>query len=130
MTLATYQALIDDFVGQAFGLPIAHENAAYVPTQGTAWVALRVFENEILPVGLNSVNDTTGVLQFTLYYPDGAGAFDARSMADTIFSAYPVRRLFARSGQQVEITGTDTFDAAPENGWFKLVGRINYRAFV
>ena len=93
MTLATYQALIDDFVGQAFGLPIAHENAAYVPTQGTAWVALRVFENEVLPVGLNSVNDTTGVLQFTLYYPDGAGAREPPPPG-----ARPSRSLGGRNG--------------------------------
>lgn len=130
MTLRTYQAFVDDFIDQAFGLPIVHENDDYTPTKGTPWVRLRVFENETLPVGLASVNDTTGFYQFTLHYPTGEGAIAARSQAQTILDAYPLRRLFSYSGQQVEVTGTSIFDASPIDGWYQVVGRINYRAFV
>lgn len=130
MTLRTYQAFVDDFRTQAFGLPVAHENDDFTPTPGTAWVRLRFFENEVTPVGHTSIDDETGLFQFTLHYPLDEGAIPARTMADTILSAYPPRRLFSYSGQQVEVTGALIFDASPVDGWYQIVGRVNYRAFV
>lgn len=130
MTLKVYQAFVSDFITQAFGLPIAHENDDYTPTKGTAWVQLRVFLNAIERVGLSDTDDITGAYQFTLHYPLGEGAIPARTQAEAIFAAYPNRRRFTYSGQQVEITGSELFSAAPDDGWYQVVGRIYFRAFV
>jgi len=124
------QGLVSDFITQAFGLPIAHENDDYTPTKGTPWVRLRVFQNPIEPVGINDLSETTGVFQFTLHYPLGAGAITAKSQADTIFAAYPLRRRITYSGQVILVTGQHVLSAAPIDGWFQVVGRIEYRAYL
>lgn len=124
------QGLVSDFIAQAFGLPIAHENADYTPTPGTAWVALRVFQNPIDPTGLADLSETTGLFQFTLHYPAGEGAIPAKAMAATIFDAYPLRRRITYSGQTIQVVRYELFDASPQGGWFQVVGRIYYRAYL
>lgn len=126
MTTKIDQAFVSDFIAQAFGLPIAHENAEYTPTAGTPYVELRVFHNETLPADLSTTNDTTGVFQFTLRYGEGNGAIPAKLQRDTIFAAYPIGRRLTYSGETVTIKGHEPFDATPEQGWFKVVGRISF----
>lgn len=124
------QALVDSFIRCHFSLPIAHENADYTPTPGTPWVSLKVFQNQVSPTGIADQSDTTGVFQFSLYYPLGQGAIPAKSQAETIFAAYPLRTSITYSGQVVTITGQELFDAAPFDGWFRVVGRLEYRAYL
>lgn len=122
------QAFISDFITQAFGLPIAYENVDYTPTQGTAYVEIRMFPNEERAADLNSTNETTGLMQFTLRYPEGEGAMPAKQKRQAILDAYPIGRVLTYSGQRVTITGTDPFNAYPDDGWFKVIGRVFYRA--
>lgn len=128
MMLRIDQAFVSDFITQAFGLPIAHENVDYTPTAGTPYVEVRTFQNAVLPADLATLNDTTGLFQFILRYPEGAGAIPAKAQADTIFAAYPVGRRLTYDGQSLTITGYERPEAVPEDGWFKVLGRIYYRA--
>jgi len=128
MSVKIDQAFISDFQGQSFGLPIAYENAGYEPTPGTEYVALWVFQNTISPADLDDTDEVTGVFQFTLRYPEGKGAIPAKAMADTIFAAYPAGRRITYSGQAVTITGKERVEAMPEDGWFKVVGRLYFTA--
>lgn len=130
MSIKIEQGLIDHFIDQSFGLPIAHENDDYTPTAGTAYVALKVFPNEETGLDITNTNQTTGFFQFTLRYPVGAGAMTAKTMRESIFAAYQVGQTITYSGQQITITGRYAFDAAPEDGWFKVIGRINYSALI
>lgn len=123
------QAFASDFIAQAFGLPIAHENANYEPTQGTPWVGLRVFQNALSAGDLSAdaeVTETSGLFQFSLHYPQGKGAITAKTQAQTIFAAYPVGRRISYGGETVKVTGYQLFDATPRDGWFVVVGRITY----
>lgn len=130
MSLKIDQAFTGDFIAQGFGLPIAHENDGYEPTPGTPYVALRIFANAVLPYTIGTHDDTTGLFQFSLNYPEGNGAIPAKTKAETIFAAYPVGRKLAYGGQLIHVTGHQRFDASPADGWFRVVGRINYRAFL
>lgn len=130
MTVKIDQAFVSDFIDGAFGLPIAHENAEYRPVPGTAYVALQVFQNDILPADMASTNDTTGLFQFILRYPEGRGAIPAKSKADAIFAAFPIGGVLTYSGQRLTVTGHSRPEAVPEDGWFKVVGQITYRADV
>lgn len=121
------QALTGDFIAQAFGLPIAHENAGYTPTSGTPWVALRMFQGEQLPGDIAAgTTETNGFLQFVLHYPQGDGAIAAKTQAQTISDAYPLGRRVTYSGVTVRVTRFQLFESLPEDGWFKVVGRIFY----
>lgn len=121
------QAFVSDFITQAFGLPIAHENENYTPTQGTPWVQLRVFPADTT-AGDVAANTTehAGFYQFSLHYPEGEGAMTAKLKAQAIFDAYPVGRRLTYSSKSVRITALQQFDASPQGGWFRVVGRIFY----
>lgn len=122
-----YQALTADFVAQAFGLPIAHENASYTPTPGTPWVRLRVFRGDTSAGDVAAATkEEAGFFQFTLHYPEGNGAITAHQQAQTIFDAYPLARRVSYGGETVRVTRWQLFDAKPDNGWFQVVGRIFY----
>lgn len=125
--LEAQQAYIGDFISQSFGLPIAHENANYEPTPGTAWVRLRCFPGQVVPGALNAdAQETAGFWQFTLHYPTGEGAIGAKSQAQTIFDAYPLGRRVSYGGETFRVTALQQFDASPQGGWFQVVGRIFY----
>lgn len=122
------QGLVSDFVAQSFGLPIAHENADYKPTAGTAFVSLINFPNDVRPVGLADTDEMDGVLQFILYYPVGKGAIEAKTKAQAIFDAYPAGREITYSGVTLYIQGHERASAIPEDGWYKVRGLIYYTA--
>jgi len=128
MSVKIDQALVDHFIDQSFGLPIAHENANYTPSPGTEYAEVRTLPNDVLPADLATNNDTTGVFQFILRYPEGVGAIPAKTQADTIFAAYPIGGRIAYSGQSLTVTGHSRPDAVPEGGFYKVVGRIFYTA--
>lgn len=122
------QAFVQAFIAADFGLPVAHENEDYSP-QGSAWVQLRCFPNE---TSVDAVDASTsladGLWQFTLHYPLGSGAIPAKAMRQTIFDAFPLGSRLSYGGQSVTVANHDPFDAAPQGGWFQVVGRIFYQA--
>lgn len=121
------QAFLSDFIAQGFGLPIAHENEDYKPTPGTPWVRVRMFPAQTVSgAGNGGALEQAGFFQFTLNYPVGKGAVDAKLQAQTIFTAYPISRRVSYGGVSVRVTAYQQFDAAPESGWFRVVGRIFY----
>lgn len=124
------QAFVSDFVSQAFGLPIAHENVKYTQTPGTEYAEIKTFPAEVVAGDLGSTDETTGFFQFVLRYEEGKGAMPAKLKAQTIFDAYPVGRVLTYGGQRLTLTSHQRPTAAPEDGWFKVVGRIYYRATV
>ncbi|MEO1108263.1 MAG: phage tail terminator-like protein [Pseudomonadota bacterium] len=126
--LAIEQALISDFIAQGFDLPIAHENAKYDPVPGVAYVKLTIFPNSARAADLNSTNESTGLMQFALHYPENEGAIPAKQKRQEIFDAYPIGHVLTYSGQRVTIKQIDPFRAYPDDGWFKVVGRISYEA--
>ena len=122
------QAFTLDFELQQFGLPIAYENVNFSQTPGQAYAEIKVFPAEVIGGDLSSTNETTGFFQFVLRFPDGVGAIPAKRQAQTIFDAYPVGRVLTYGGQRLTITSHQRPTAAPEDGWFKVVGRAYYRA--
>lgn len=129
MSIKIDQAFVFDFRIKKFCLlPVAYENDGYEPTPGTPYVSVRSFPNAESAGDLASTNETTGLFQFTLNYPEGSGAITAKQVREDIFAAYPIGRRLTYSGQRLTITGRDPFRAYPDDGWFKVIGRISYRA--
>lgn len=133
MSVKLDQALTEAFIAGAFGLPIVHENDDENTAEpGSKFFELQTFHNPTRPIGVNSSNDTTGVLQFVLAWPLHDGAIEAKKKADEVFAAFPVGRRVSFEGQTLVIGGHHLFRAAPDKdkGRFEVVGRINYAAIV
>jgi len=124
------QALVSAFVTGAFGLPVAHENTSYEPTPGTAHVLLTVLRNpaQALSLGAGGMDETTGLLQATIRYPENAGAIAAKTKADELMGYFRIGRVFEHGGQRVQIVGKDRGTGRNQDGWYQLVTRFEFNA--
>lgn len=129
MTIKIDQALISEFISGGFGLPVAHENTSYTPTAGTAYAELLVLQNDITGFSLNSSNETDGVFRVILRYPVNGGAVAIKEKADAIFAAFQIGQQLTYSGQTLTITSQQRQPGVADDGWYKLVLTISYRAF-
>lgn len=124
------QALIQTFIDNSFGLPIAHENQQYTPTAGTAYVELRVLQNDITPFTLKDSDETDGVFRIRLFYPADTGAVTAKQKADAIFSVYKIGATLTYNNVNLTVMSNQRQPGLAEDGWYQLVLTINYRAYL
>lgn len=121
------QALVERFTGGGFGLPIAHENAPYTPT-GAPYAELLVLQNDRTPYSLADSDETDGVFRVILRYPVNGGAVAIKTKADEIFAAFKIGQRLTYSGQTLTILSQQRQPGVPEDGWFKLVLTMAYKA--
>jgi hypothetical protein len=124
------KAFISEFIAGDFGLPIDHENSAYTPIEGTAYVEIKVVQNDVTFLTLNNSNQTDGVFRVHLRYPPNTGAVDAKDMADTIMDYFSMGGRITYNGQQVTITRHSRKLGDEQNNWFELIVSIGYRATI
>lgn len=130
MSIKIDQALLTAFIDGAFGLPIAHENIHYDPAPGTAYAEILILQNDTTPANLKSSNETDGIFRVILRYPVNKGAVPAKTKADEIFAAYKIGQRLTYSGVALTITGNQRQPGVAEDGWYKLVLSMSYRAFL
>lgn len=124
------QALVKLFVDSAFGLPIAHENDNYEPTAGTSYAEIFVLQNDTTPFSLSDSNETDGVFRVILRYKLDKGAIAAKTMADTIFQAFGIGLRVVYDSATLTIINHSRQQGIPEDGWYKLVLSIGYKAVI
>jgi len=122
------QAFVQAFIDGGFGLPIAHENIAYTPTTGTAFVELSTLANDVTGYDLSSRDITDGIFQAILRYPVGTGAIAAKTKAEEIFRAFPIGSLVEYDGQAATIASQQRQPGAATDGWYSVVITLGYRA--
>lgn len=130
MSIKIDQALISHFIDADLGLPIAHENLAYEPIAGDAYAEIIVLPNDITALNYKHTNQTDGVFRIILRYPQNYGAMVAKTAAETILNHFSIATLLEYGGVFVEITGGKRDPGVPEDGWYKLVLTVPYRAFI
>lgn len=130
MTIKIDQALIQHFISGSFGLPIAHENLPYAPTSGTPYAEILVIQNDITAADLSHTNETDGIFRVILRYPVDTGAVTAKQKADAIFSYFKIGSEISYSGQEIVITRHARANGYSEQGWYKIVITISYKAFL
>ena len=129
MSVKIDQALITSFIAGNFGLPIAQENYTYTPGTGTAYAELTVFQSDTRAAALKGWDEVIGIFQIILRFPPNAGAIPAKTAAEAILSHFKLHSRHTYQDQAVEITRHSRGPGAAEDGWYKIVVRLNYRAF-
>lgn len=124
------QALVSHFIGAGLSLPIAHENLPYQPEAGTPYAELLVLQNDITPYSLNDSNETDGVFRVILRYPVNGGAVAIKTKADEVFAAFAIGQRLAYDGQRLTIVSHQRQPGVAEDGWYKLVLTLAYRAYI
>ncbi|MCO6427057.1 phage tail terminator-like protein [Nitrosomonas communis] len=130
MTIKIDQALIQHFISGSFGLPIAHENLPYSPVAGTAYAEILVIQNDITAADLSHTNETDGIFRVILRYPVDSGSIAVKQKADAIFSYFKIGSEIAYAGQEIVITRHARANGYSEQGWYKIVITISYKAFL
>lgn len=128
MPVKVDQAFVSHFIAGNFGLPIAHENLDYTPTQNAAYAELRMLENDITMLTLADRNITDGVFQIVLRYPIGASSIPAKTKADEIFAHFELGSRVEFDGQAATVESHQRQPGIAEAGWYVLVLTLGYRA--
>jgi hypothetical protein len=129
--LKIYQAFVNQFSTGSLltGLGVAYENSSFTPTAGTAYAELRFFPNETGSLSLKNKNETTGVFSVILRYPIDSGAIVLKSKAQAIVDAFKPGSFVSYTGQRVDIVNSSVGSGVSEDGWFKQIVDIRFRAF-
>lgn len=129
--LKIYQAFVNNLTTGSLltGLGVAFENAAYEPEAGDPYAELRFFPNETDALDLKNRSETTGVFSVILRYPIGAGAIVVKSKAQAIVDAFKPGTTISYTGQVVNIVNSAAGSGLADDGWFKQIVDIRFRAF-
>jgi hypothetical protein len=130
MSVKIDQALVSAFIAGGFGLSIAHENAPFEPAGQTPYAEIKVLQNDITAGTLSDTNDTDGVFRVLLNYPINTGAIAAKSKADQIFAVFKIGQRFSYGGVTLTILSNQRQPGIAEDGWYKLVLTMPYRAAI
>lgn len=133
--LAVDQAFVSAFINAAFGLPIAHENLPYTPTAGTAYAELLNIPTDATAYSLHSTDEMTGLFRVILRYPADSGAIAAKTKADAISNVFKLGATVSYNATgnpatSARVVGLQRQSGVAEDGWYKLVLTIRYRAFL
>lgn len=122
------KGLISAWIYGEFDIDVAHENMPYKPTGQTPYAEVIVLQNDITPATLNDSNDTDGVFRVILRYPVNTGAIAPKVKADQIFSVFRIGTRIVYDGVMLTIMANQRGPGLAENGWYKLVLDMPYRA--
>lgn len=124
------QSLVNHFLAGDFGIGVAHENLPYQPVIGEPYAEIIVLQNDITPVDSSHTNETDGILRVILRYPSDTGAMNAKRKADEIFTHFKIGSQIEYETQKLTIVRQGRAPGYSEQGWYKIVMTIGYRAFL
>jgi hypothetical protein len=129
------EALTGRFASMGLGIHIVYPNTEYTPTIGTPYLRLDILANQpnAVTLGRSGLDEHTGVLQASLFFPKSATDFPVLRMADLIDTALQqfVRGQYLISGAtSVRLTSIGIGSTQPEEAWYMQPVNISYRAQV
>lgn len=139
------QAFIQEVLDSNLELDIVFENGSYAswsgssyvgasdtykPRHGRAYLEARVLQNDRTPYGLSRSDETDGILQVIVRYPEGSGAIEAKKKSEEIFENLGIGKRILYEGVRATVTRHQRQPGVSEKGWYKLTTIIGYRAFL
>jgi len=145
MTLKIDQSFTNAMLTGSLALDLVHENGAYStwdgssytsvpgvysPTPGREFAELRTFPAGKSAFTLSDTDEDVGLFQAILKYPADAGAFAVKTKAEAILALFPMGGTVTYGGQTTNIVSTRRDGGRTDGGFYQVVIRINYRAFI
>lgn len=139
------QSFISTILNGGLAIDIVHENGSYSTWSGTAYSAAKgvytpqsnreYAEIKVFPAGnssfdLNDTNEDVGLFQVIVKYPNDVGSIIIKQKAEAVLALFKAGSTIAYSGQIVNIVSNNRDGGRTEGGFYQIVVRINYRAFV
>jgi hypothetical protein len=139
------QAFISTILDGGLGIDIVHENGLYSTWSGTAYAhtagvytpdanrehcEIRNFPADRVPYSLNHSDAEVGFFQIILKYPADIGAYTIKSKAEDVLALFVPGTPIEYNGQTINIESKRRDGGRIEGGFYQIVVRISYRAFV
>lgn len=145
MSEAIDQALISAIMNGGLAVDIIHENGlysiwggssytsyigVYTPSANREYCEIRNFPALRTPYSLSHSDDETGLFQIIIKYPADIGAHTIKAKAEQVLALFVPGTALTYSGQNVFIESKQRDGGRVEGGYYQIVVRVNYRAFV
>lgn len=103
---------------------------AYVPQADRPFIEIKVFPADERALTLANTNESLGYFQAILKYPADTGTFPIKSKAEALLSLFIIGDKLTYSGQSVYNISKRRDGGRIEGGFYQIVCRINYQAFI
>lgn len=145
MSEAIDQAFIDATLNGGLGIDVVHENGlysvwdgseythhtgVYTPDANREYCEIRNFPALRSPFSLSHSDEEMGLFQIILKYPADVGAHTIKAKAEEALSLFTAGGKLTYSGQDTFIESKNRDGGRIEGGFYQIVIRVNYRAFV
>ena len=145
MSLKIDQALNSTTLNGGLAIDLIYENGAYVVWDGAAYVEkkgayptetdrehleLRNFPASSIPLSLKHSDEYVGMFQAIIKYPADVGAIIIKQKAELFLDLFTLGTAVIYDGQKVYPTSKNRDGGRIEGGFYQIVCRVDYRAFV
>lgn len=145
MSIAVDQALTDTVLSGGLALDIVHENGiysqwsgsaygdkqgAYIPNANTGFIEIHNFPAGVTDFSSNTSDEFVGIFQGIIKYPADGGSITIKQKAEAFLALFTIGSAIVYSGQNVYPTAKNRDGGRIEGGFYKIVCRVNYRAFI
>ena len=145
MSIAIDQAFTSAMVAGGLGIDLVFENGVwaywngstyenkvgvYTPSTDRPFAELVTFPASKDALSMKDSDESLGLFQVTVKYPADVGAIIAKTKAESVLSLMKVGQIISYLTQTVYITSHSRLGGRVEGGFYQIVVRANYRAFV
>lgn len=145
MSIAIDQAFTAAMLGGGLGIDLVHENGAYSLWNGASYTTqtgvytpqarrefaeMRHFPASRSAASLAHTDEHLGLYQVILKFPADTADMTAKLKAEAVIAILKPAALLTYNGQSVEIISASRSAGVVNSGFYELMVRANYRAFV
>jgi len=145
MSIAIDQAFTNAMITGGLAIDLVHENGVYSTWNGSSYdsqtgvyepqarrefAEMRHFPADGAPISLANTNENTGLYQVLLKYPAVVADMTAKLKAEDVLAILKPTALLTYAGQVVEIISSSRDGGVNAGGYYEILIRANYRAFV
>lgn len=112
------------------GSAYVNKVGAYSPSTDRPFAELVVFPASKDALSIKDSDEAVGLFQVIVKYPADVGAITAKTKAESVLSLMKVGQSITYQTQKVYITGHSRLGGRVEGGFYQIVVRANYRAFL
>lgn len=124
------QSALDNHLNGMSSLPpVAWENRAFEPTQGTLYVRQTNLQGDTIQatLGESGEDETVGVYQIDIFSPQGEGKKEGIDMSDAIANRFKRGTVMTYNGVNVTVRSVSRGASINSDGWFQIPITIVYR---
>ena len=125
-----HKALTQSIIDLSLGLPIAYENSDFNPEEdgGNQFIDLTTLFGEQEVISKDSVDESPGVYQISVYTKSGGSVKAALQTVDLILDNYRHGDTFTNGAQTVFVLNSSRNAGRNENGWYIIDLSITFKS--